>query len=267
MKYTKPHNLGALHNIAIFTLALFVILISVTFTNADTNKKTITITKQWSDNLTGNDATNRTPPQVVINATMTQQEMFDMLYPVGSVYETANASFNPNTSWYGEWVEDDAGRVLVSAGTNDSATYTTGTTGGERTHVLTPSETATKAHSHTYSKSNTATNNTTLTINQIPSHEGHLPVNSGSHTGYGNAGGKYLPQAAFPYTYGSTGRGWDVQGGEMTPTGINTGGGQGHNHGISLSNATTAGDPSNANGSAHNNMQPYKVVKRWRRTA
>lgn len=203
----------------------------------------------------------------VVTRTMSDSEMLDMFYPVGSYYETSDTSFNPNSAWGGTWVEDDAGLVLVSAGTYDSITYAANNKGGERTHILTPDETASKSHSHTYSKSNTATNNTTLTLNQIPSHEGHLPVNSGSHTGYGNAGGKYLPQAAFPYTYGSTGRGWDVQGGEMTPTGINTGGGQGHNHGISLSNATTAGDPSNANGSAHNNMQPYKVVKRWRRTA
>lgn len=201
----------------------------------------------------------------VVQRTMSDQEMLDLFYPVGSYYETSDTSFNPNTVWGGTWREDEAGLVLVSTGIDDGSVYIINSKGGERTHVLTTSETATKAHSHTYSKSNTSTNNTTLTLNQIPSHAGHLPVNNGSHTGYGNAKGKYLPQSAFPYQYGTTGRGWDVQGGEMTPTGINTGGGQGHNHSITLSNTKTTDNPTDANGTAHNNMQPYKVVKRWMR--
>lgn len=244
---------------------LFVVVLglsTVELVHADT----ITITKEWNDNLSGDDAINRTSPKIVVNATMTQQEMFDMLYPIGSVYETANAAFNPNSSWYGTWVEDDAGRALVSAGANDGVTYTTGSVGGERVHALTPDETASKTHSHTYSKSNTATNNTTLNINQIPSHSGHLPSNNGANLGYGNTT-LYLNSNTM-YSYGSVGRGWNLNNGnEMLPAGVSRGGGQGHNHGISLSNASTAGNPTDANGTAHNNMQPYKVTKRWRRTA
>lgn len=199
-------------------------------------------------------------------ATMTRTEMLNKYYPVGTYYETYDANFNPNEAWGGTWVEDSSGRVLISAGTNDGITYTVNETGGERTHTLTPGETAMKSHSHTYSKSNTATNNTTLSISQMPSHAGHLPVNNGSHTGYGNAKSYYLADVTL-YSYGSVGRGWNNNGTELTPAGVNRGGGQGHNHGISLSNATTTGNPADANGAAHNNMQPYKVVKRWHRTA
>lgn len=56
-------------------------------------------------------------------------------YPVGSVYQTTNASFNPNNSWGGTWVlmKDT---FLVGAGN----LYAVGATGGEVTHTLTVNE-------------------------------------------------------------------------------------------------------------------------------
>lgn len=56
----------------------------------------------------------------------------DLFYPVGSYYETSDTTFDPNVSWTGTWVEDTAGKVLVS---KDTATFdTVGDTGGiERT--------------------------------------------------------------------------------------------------------------------------------------
>lgn len=208
-------------------------------------------------------------PALTVNAaskTMTRTEMLNKYYPVGTYYETYDTSFNPNEAWGGTWVEDSAGRVLISAGTSDGVTYKVNSTGGEQVHALTPSETATKAHTHTYSKSNSSTNNTAISISQMPSHAGHLPVNSGSHTGYGNATKYYLADVTLR-SYNTIGRGWNNTGTEITPVGINRGAGQGHNHKITLSNATTTDNPVDANGTAHNNMQPYKVVKRWHRTA
>ena len=58
-------------------------------------------------------------------------EMLDLFYPVGSYYETSDTSFNPNTAWGGTWVEDTAGKVLVSL---DTGTFdTVGATGGAET--------------------------------------------------------------------------------------------------------------------------------------
>lgn len=46
---------------------------------------------------------------------MIGKELFDWFYPIGSYYETSDTNFNPTTAgWYGEWVEDTDGRVLVS---------------------------------------------------------------------------------------------------------------------------------------------------------
>ena len=57
--------------------------------------------------------------------------MMDILYPVGSYYETSDTSFDPNKAWGGTWTEDTAGRVLVA---KDNGTFSTvGTTGGSET--------------------------------------------------------------------------------------------------------------------------------------
>ena len=57
----------------------------------------------------------------------------DMIYPVGSYYETSDTTFNPNTAWGGTWVEDDSGRVLVSKKSSGSMA-TVGATGGSENH-------------------------------------------------------------------------------------------------------------------------------------
>ena len=60
------------------------------------------------------------------------QRMLNLFYPVGSYYETSDTTFDPNTAWGGTWVEDTAGRILVS---QDTGTFTTvGDTGGSETH-------------------------------------------------------------------------------------------------------------------------------------
>lgn len=63
----------------------------------------------------------------------TISQLLDLFYPVGSYYETSDASFNPNTAWGGTWVEDTKGRVTVAKA--DSGTFVTlGGTGGSETH-------------------------------------------------------------------------------------------------------------------------------------
>ena len=128
-------------------------------------------------------------PSATLNNT---RSIIDIIYPVGSYYETSDTSFNPNTAWGGTWSEDTAGKVLVA---KDSGTFSTvGATGGEETH--------------------------TLSLDEMPKHGGH------------NAGGI---------------------------TTVNPSAGTGI---IGTENPQTAG-----NNAAHNNLQPYIVVKRWHRTA
>ena len=89
-----------------------------------------------------------------ILASITQAELKDLLgvsgsgatvldmYPVGSIYQTASSTFNPQTAWGGTW-ERIKDRFLLAAGD----TYTGGSTGGEATHKLTTQEMP--SHTHT----------------------------------------------------------------------------------------------------------------------
>jgi hypothetical protein len=70
--------------------------------------------------------------------------LFDLIYPVGSIYYTNNANFNPNVSFSGTW-QQIKDTFLLAAGD----TYVGGTSGGEATHKL--------------------------TVNEMPSHNHNLP--------------------------------------------------------------------------------------------
>ena len=65
------------------------------------------------------------------------------IYPVGSIYVSTSATFNPKTTWGGTWVKTAAGRCLIGA----SDTYPLGSTGGEERHNLTENEMPPHAHS------------------------------------------------------------------------------------------------------------------------
>lgn len=65
----------------------------------------------------------------------TVSALFDLIYPVGSIYYTNNANFSPNVSFNGTW-EQIKDVFLLAAGD----TYVGGTSGGEATHKLTTQE-------------------------------------------------------------------------------------------------------------------------------
>ena len=68
------------------------------------------------------------------------QNIWSKIYPVGSIYMSANAT-NPGNLFGGTW-QQIAGRFLLAAGGG----YSAGETGGEATHKLTVSEMP--AHTH-----------------------------------------------------------------------------------------------------------------------
>lgn len=141
----------------------------------------------------------------------------NMFYPVGSYYETSDADFDPNTAWGGTWVLETAGQVHISAGTG----YTIGATGGSTTKSYTPQG---------------SVQNHTLTVNEMPSHTHRGMYSSGTGTSAGMAG------VATNHWYAN---------GYLE----STGGGAGHNHGFSGTQASI------------DVMQPYITVNRWHRTA
>lgn len=74
--------------------------------------------------------------------------IFDMVYPVGSIYMSATLSTTSavNNALPGTWQAWGAGRVPVGVDTNDTDFDTAEETGGEKTHTLTTDEMP--AHGH-----------------------------------------------------------------------------------------------------------------------
>lgn len=141
--------------------------------------------------------------------------LVDLIYPVGSVYISFNNKADPSMLFGGTW-ERIRNRFLWAATENGVM----GETGGEESH--------------------------TLTVSEMPSHDGHLsagiagtvPMGHGNYEGYLNKN----VSNAYP---GGGYRGWNVYAGnEMHPASEAVGGGQ-----------------------PHNNMPPFIQVAMWKRIA
>lgn len=74
----------------------------------------------------------------------------NLIYPIGTYYETSDLNFDPNVMWGGTWELDEDGTVLVSKSSVSGSKFNVdlGTVVGEETH--------------------------TLTIEEMPSHSGHV---------------------------------------------------------------------------------------------
>ena len=89
---------------------------------------------------------NTTGGEVQINGT----NIFDKIYPVGSIYINATNSTNPATLLgFGTWSSFGAGRVLVGIDSSDTDFDTSEETGGAKTHTLTTTELPSHTHTHT----------------------------------------------------------------------------------------------------------------------
>ncbi|MCR5742051.1 MAG: hypothetical protein K6G38_06305 [Gammaproteobacteria bacterium] len=128
----------------------------------------------------------------------TNQEIIDLIYPVGSVYLTLN-KVNPSTFLGGTWEQVYGGYLYFAQSTLEQTSF-----------------------------SGWNTQSTTLTVQQIPRHE-HLErarTSDGNWNGIATSNSGGSTGGAYPNTAGWTnnGRGYGYTEG--------TGGGQGHNHAI-----------------------------------
>lgn len=157
--------------------------------------------------------------------------ILNYVYPVGSIYMSVNST-SPATLFGGTW-EQLQNRFLLGAGTS----YSNGATGGEASVSYTPGGTI---------------GNTTLTVNQIPSHQhGVVKWKKGTTTTQQNVGW-YSSDAG-------SGSKWQIlsgsDGNQTYDCGTTaTGGSKAHNHGWTGTKATIA------------TMPPYLVVYMWKRT-
>ena len=68
-------------------------------------------------NMNSSDMTTAQVDTLVGNITAAGGSLIDFFYPVGSYYETSDATFNPNISWGGTWVKVEEGRFLQATET------------------------------------------------------------------------------------------------------------------------------------------------------
>ena len=167
------------------------------------------------------------------------QKIMDIVYPVGSIWETTTDD-DPNKKWTGTtWVKMDAGRVLVSAGsyTENGTTYTynLGDKGGEVKHQSTVDEMPSHSHDITSAGDHT-----------------HLIANAQVNGGSGLTNQNYLIKKCTWNSYEN----FELIGSGKAPSiGLTSSSGS-HTDSI----ASTGGNK------PHENRQPYLVINRWQRT-
>ena len=211
--------------------------------------------------------------------------LIDIFYPVGSLYWTSQ-NVNPATLFGGTWQQitdtfilaagstytngDTGGEFTHTLTVNELPSHTHTFTGtahshglnnhthtipahahglNSHTHSVGAHSHGLNSHTHTYAKPNSPTGSTTLTVDQIPSH---------NHLEYIDWGGGSYP---WSYTDGTmtTGNNATHESGTRRTTStyyINTGnkgGGQGHTHTIGTTSTNTgAASGSTANSTAFN---------------
>lgn len=112
---------------------------TITLTPEDLGAASAQEVSQLKDEMVTQPSGEETPGEApALNAVtfggMTVAQFVDMIYPVGSIYMSANAT-SPETLFGGTWASI-GGRFLLGA----DSTYTAGSTGGEAMHTLTVAE-------------------------------------------------------------------------------------------------------------------------------
>ena len=102
------------------------------------------------------------------------EDVFDLIYPVGSYYETSDPNFDPNIEWGGTWIKDSKGLVTIGAYANGES--------GDNSYV------------NTYIRQGEiiGENEHQLTINEIPSHNHRVNEGNdgpGKYPNWGNESG------------------------------------------------------------------------------
>lgn len=170
--------------------------------------------------------------------------VLNFVYPVGSIYINATSTANPATILgVGTWEEIGAGRVLVGQNTSDTVFDSLGETGGSKDAIVV-------SHTHT---------GTTGTQSADHTHSGTTgSAGSHNHT-FAAGGGSSGPQSYISIDTNYTTNFPTSTVGDHTHT-INTGG-VSANHTHSITTDSTGSSGTNAN------LQPYVVVKMWKRVS
>lgn len=188
------------------------------------------------------------------------KQLIDIIYPVGSYYETTNNSFNPNSAWAGTtWVKITDGRTLIAGGGD----YTVGNTYGEKTHKITVAEmpqhdhnaTTSEAANHHHDRGNmnitgtiyNAAGNNDLLFNAEPQFEGAIKLGNKRTKDKGGYVG--TTETGYDSLTFNARDSWD---GYTSANGA-------HKHTVTVGKT--------GSGTAMSMLQPSQAVARWLRTA
>lgn len=170
------------------------------------------------------------------------QAALQALYPVGSVYINASSTANPSTLLgFGTWATVGDGKVLVNQDTTDTSFDTMGETGGSKNAAVV-------SHTHTLTAATAAAGGAHTHTITDPGHK---------HTQTGQT----LTNTAGSYAFGSGSFAVPTSDTATATTGITINTSTTHTH--TLSGSTDSAGSSGTNG----NLQPYVVVRMWKRTA
>lgn len=179
------------------------------------------------------DSVNGTQTNKAPSVRAVVQDLVSILYPVGSIYMSTNATNPKDLFGIGEW-EQIKDTFLMSAGT----TYEAGTTGGTTSHTHGIGHThgvpgvahthTSAAHTHTVNGHTHSTGNHTLTVAEMPSHTHWTrEIAPGLYAGWGNKSQDGWITQSLNASNGGT---WETAA---------TGGGGAHNHGNTGSTSLT----------------------------
>lgn len=111
-------------------------------------------------------------------------EITDFIFPIGSIYTTADSDFDPNGVFSGTWNLIAPGRVLVGVDENDTSFSTPEATGGLKTISLSISNIPTHTHTITNSGTHTHTMETLGAHQHGYTHTHQMVHNHDFATGY-----------------------------------------------------------------------------------
>lgn len=180
---------------------------------------------------------------IQIATTAFVQAALQAMYPVGSVYINATVTTNPATLLgFGTWVTVGDGKVLVNQDTTDTDFDVLGETGGSKDATVV-------AHTHAISLTSGTSGAHIHTVNDSGHSHGGITYITGQNAAAGGGNGG---NACVSTSTTSTG---------SSTTGISLNAVGDHTHTISGTSASAGSSGTNAN------LQPYVVVKMWKRTA
>ena len=190
------------------------------------------------------------------------QTALQAVYPVGSVYISTVATNPATTFGFGTWAEFGAGKVLVGQDAGDASFDTLGETGGTKDAIVV-------SHTHTFSATTgtqSANHTHSGTTSSAGAASGTIYTATGDFGNIQNADGVFTRSGYLPSrSQGAAGTGSYANVSMSIPnhthtvtTGTES---ANHTHGVSGTTASSGSSGTNAN------LQPYVVVKMWKRTA